>query len=110
MTRRKTIVFHDLCQARQALEAAREHGQSITLRTAPGAAAYAGVGYLKAVIERAGADEAIIDCGGDAGVAMAALRAGWKLVMFSGRKDVFVKLAQIAEQQGARVVAGDRQP
>ncbi len=106
MTGRKTVIFHDLADARAALESAT----AVTLQTAPGAAAYAGAGYLMAVIEQAGADkaEAVIDCGEDAGIALAALRGGWKRLLFSGRKEVFIKLAQIAEQQGARVTACDR--
>lgn len=105
----KTIIFHSLDHARAALDAARACGAEITLQTAPGAAVYGGVGYLKAIVEQAGVEqagalEAVIDCGEDAGVALAALRTGWKLVMFSGRLDVFAKVADIAEQQGARVM------
>lgn len=107
---RKTIIFHDVEEAREALAAAQKNATTVTLQTAPGAAAYAGVGYLMAVIEQAGANkcEAVIDCGDDAGIAMAALRAGWKRLLFTGRRDVCVKLAQIAEQQGASVTTPDQ--
>ena len=106
MTGQRTIIFHDLAEARAALAA----DSTITLQTAPGAAAYAGVGYLMAVIEKAGADKsaAVIDCGEDAGAALAALRTGWKKLLFSGRRDVRVKLAQIARQQGAVVLERDQ--
>ena len=106
----KTVIFHDLADASAALESAQRNAAAVTLQTAPGAAAYAGAGYLMAVIEQAGADraEAVIDCGEDAGIALAALRGGWKRLLFSGRQDVFIKLARIAEQQGARVTACDR--
>lgn len=111
MTGKKTIIFHGLAHARAALAAAREHNAALALKTAPGAAAYAGVGYLKAIVEKAGADkagvEAIIDCGEDAVIALAALRTGWKLVEFSGSGEVFAKLAQIAGQQHARVLEPD---
>ncbi len=102
MTTNRTVIFHDLDQARTALKC----DAGVTLQTAPGAAAYAGVGYLMAVIEQAGADKhaAVIDCGEDADIALAALRTGWKKLLFSGRKDVGAKLAQIAEQQGAELV------
>ncbi len=105
MTAKQTVIFNDLAEARAALAAARKNHTAITLQTAPGVAAYAGVGYLMAVIEQAGADrcEAVIDCGEDAGLALAALRTGWKKLLFSGRRDVRAKLAQIAEQQGAEV-------
>ena len=110
MTGKRTVIFHDLAAARAALAAARENHTTITLQTAPGVAAYAGVGYLMAVIEQAGADKhaAVIDCGEDAGLALAALRTGWKKLLFSGRRDVCAKLAQIAEQQGAEVVERDQ--
>lgn len=103
----QSVIFHDLADARAAL-AAHESPAALVLQTAPGVAAYAGVGYLMAVIEQAGADRraAIIDCGDDPGLALAALRTGWKNVLFSGRKDVRSKLAQIAEQQNAIVLEG----
>ena len=37
---------------------------------------------------------------------LAALRAGWVRVVFSGPPDMLEKLADIAAQQGARVVGG----
>ena len=101
VTDAQSVIFHDLAEARAALA----DDPAMTLRTAPGAAAYAGVGYLMAVVEQSGADRkaAIIDCGEDAGTALAALRAGWKKILFSGRRDVRIKLAQIAKQQDAEV-------
>ncbi len=36
----------------------------------------------------------------------ALLRGGWKSVRFSGRADVLAKLADIAEQQDAKLLAG----
>ena len=80
------LIVHDREHAIAALRAAREAGVRVRLATAPGAAAYAGAGYLKAVIDAAAAAvpearfEAVIDCGADAGHALAALRAGWRLL------------------------------
>jgi len=105
------MVFRTLAQARAALAAAAEAGAPVILRSAPGAAAHAGVGYLKAIIERARAAyptataRAIIDCGADAGTALAALRAGWTMIGFSGDDAVAAKLADIAGQSGAVLVA-----
>lgn len=99
--------MHSLAHARAALEAASESGLSVTLYTAPGAAAYAGVTYLAAVVNRArqafpsALADAVIDCGADAGTVQAALRTGWKSVLFRGRSDVADKLAAIAGQHGA---------
>ena len=103
------IVFHSLAHARAALAAAAEAGVALTLQSAPGAAAYAGTGYLKAIADRAAAEHAnvevtaVIDCGADAGIAMAALRIGWRTVRFSGPAKVRAKLADIAGQMGARL-------
>jgi hypothetical protein len=112
---RRIILFNSLDHARAAVAAAAELDVPMTLQSAPGAAAYAGVGFLKAVVDQATADgdfgdgdiEAAIDCGEDAGTALAALRAGWTRVVFSGPAEVLGKLADIAAQQGARVAAPD---
>ena len=94
------VVIHDLEQARAVLEVARELGVAIELRSAPGAAAYAGVGYLKALGDLAG-QELRIDCGEDAGLVMAALRTGCRKLAFSGPADIALRLADMAAQLGA---------
>jgi hypothetical protein len=93
---------HDLEQARAALAAAAEVGCAIELRSARGAAAYAGVGYLKALGDLLGA-ELVIDCGDDAGIAMAALRTGCRRLAFSGGAEVAGRLAEMAGQVDAVV-------
>ena len=93
---------------RAALDAAAELGVSLVLRSAPGAAAYAGPRYLKRLVERAAggsAAEVLIDCGDDAGLALTALDAGWRRVLFTGRPAVRAKLAGIAARTGAEVSA-----
>ncbi len=108
----RVILFHSLSHVGAALGAAAELDVPVTLQSAPGAAAYAGAGYLKAVVERAAAEHpgasfsAVIDCGADPGVALGALRGGWKTVRFSGAAKARVKLADIAGQTGARVLEG----
>jgi hypothetical protein len=97
------VVVHDLEQARGALAAAVELGCTIRLRSAPGAAAYAGVGYLEALGKAAG-HEILIDCGDDPGVAMAALRAGCRRLAFSGAAATARRLGEMAEQAGATLV------
>ncbi len=109
----RVVIFHSLEHARAALAAAGEARVPLVLRTAPGAAAYAGVGYLKAIVARARAEapdvaaSAEIDCGEDPGLALAALRAGWTALRLAGRADVRRKIAEIAEAQGARLVADE---
>ena len=66
--RRPAIVVHDLAQATAALRAAAAAGVPVTLWSAPGAASYAGLGFLRAVFEKAGEavpeaeHDAVIDC------------------------------------------------
>jgi hypothetical protein len=97
------VVVHHLEQARGALAAAAEMGCAIRLRSAPGAAAYAGVGYLEALGKAVG-HEILIDCGDDPGIAMAALRAGCRRLAFSGAAATARRLGEMAEQAGAILV------
>lgn len=94
------IVVHDLRQAGDAVQAAAELAMPIQLRSAPDAAAYAGVGYLHALGEAAG-HELLIDCGDDAGLVMAALRTGCRRLVFSGSGETFGRLAEMAAEVGA---------
>lgn len=111
--RARTVVFHTLDHARAALAAAKDAGVSLTLRTAPDAAGYAGVQYLKAIVDRAAGEypevpfTAVIDCGEDAGTVQAALRIGWAVVVFSGAAPVRARLADIARRRGAEVIDTD---
>jgi hypothetical protein len=97
------VVIHDLEQARAALAAAAELGCAIQLRSAPGAAAYAGVGYLKALGGAVG-HELLIDCGDDPGIVMAALRTGCRKLVFTGPSHIAERLADMAAQSGATLV------
>jgi hypothetical protein len=103
------VVIHDLEQARAALAAAAELGCAIELCSAPGAAAYAGVGYLKALGDAVG-QELLIDCGDDPGIVMAALRTGCRRLVFSGPADVAERLADMAAQSGATLVRENTLP
>jgi hypothetical protein len=94
------VVVHDRVQAEAALAAAEELGCAIWLRSAPDAAGYAGVGYLKALGDLVG-HEIVVDCGDDAGLVMAALRTGCRRLAFSGPAAVSQRLAEMAAQLGA---------
>jgi hypothetical protein len=94
------VGVHDLGQARAALAAAAELGVAIQLRSAPDAAAYAGVGYLQALGAAAG-HELLIDCGDDPGLVMAALRTGCRKLAFSGSGELAARLADMAARHGA---------
>jgi hypothetical protein len=97
------VVVHHLDQARAALATAAELGCAIALRSAPGAAGYAGAGYLKALGDEVG-HELLIDCGDDAALVMAALRTGCRQIAFSGTAEQGRRLADMAEQLGATLV------
>jgi hypothetical protein len=94
------VVVHHRVQAEAALAAAAELGCAIWLRSAPDAAAYAGVGYLKALGDLLG-HEIVIDCGDDSGLVMAALRTGCRRLAFSGPAALSERLADMAAQQDA---------
>jgi hypothetical protein len=103
------VVVHDLAQAQGALAAAAACGMRIELRSAPDAAAYAGVGYLHALGALAG-QELVVDCGDDPGLVMAALRTGCRKLAFSGGGELFQRLADMAAQAGAELVQGSGSP
>jgi hypothetical protein len=103
------IVFHSLAQAKAALRAAGELGLPVTLISAFAAAGYAGPGWFRSVVEQARAAHpgvevtAMLDCGEFSGLALGALRDGVACIRFSG--DTFDKIADIAGQYGATVIA-----
>ena len=96
------VRIHDLEEARRAVEQARGAGAEPVLVSAPGSAAFAGVGYWQAVALTLG-EPVVIDCGDDAGLVMGALRAGARDLLFSGPEAVAVKLDDMAGQLGGRV-------
>ena len=106
----KAIVFHSLAHASAALAASGDAQCPITLVTPPQGARYAGpLFYWEVLIqaERAtGTNVAakLIDCGAYGGVAMAALRCGWRTLVFSGPTAVFEKLRSMAGALGGNVV------
>jgi len=104
------VVVHSLAHAVAALEAAAAACRRVTLISAPSAGIYAGPGWWHALTE-AGHEAAptaeasfILDCGDDAGAAQGAIRAGIAAVVFTGRADVAMRLAAIAEAAGGRVL------
>lgn len=96
------VIVHHMAQAKAVLRAALDAGIDIQLQSAPGAAAFAGVGYLKALGDTVG-HELLIDCGDGAGLVMAALRTGSKKLLFSGSPDEQCRLAQMADRNGAQL-------
>ena len=108
--RRPAIVVHDLDQAVGALRAAAAAGVPVTLWSAPGAAAYAGLGFIGAVFRQAGEaipearHDVVVDCGASGVLAHEALSRGFSGVAFSDRGAMRKTLEAIAAQEGRRLV------
>ncbi len=106
----RAVVVHDRNDAEAAAVEARDAGVPVILLTAPGAAGYAGVDYLLATVALGVAAapgvqvEAVIDCDDAAGDVLAALRVGWKRLLFTGEPELAAKLADIAGQSGATLL------
>jgi len=104
------IAVRTQAQAEAALAAAARAGRPVVLASPSDAAAYLGAGMFGAMVAAARRSHpqarslAVLDCGARAGDAMAALREGIEVVCFRGDPDVASKLADLAEQMGARVV------
>ena len=96
------VIVHNIAHARAAAEAAVAAGMRVRLRSAPGAARYAGAAWFAALIAivreefPAANIEASLDCATDAGMALAALRSGIPLVRFTGPPAVKRKISAIA--------------
>jgi hypothetical protein len=102
------IIVHSLGHAVAALKAAAAAGRRLTLSSAPDAGGYAGPGWFRELINAAreavpeARFSALLDCGDEAGAALAALRSQVEGVVFTGRADVAQRLADIARQRGTR--------
>jgi hypothetical protein len=108
----RAIIIHSLAHARAALAAAEELRTPVTLLSAPGAGGSVGPLWFREVVALAAADHpkaavtAVLDCADKPGPVMAAFHHGIKAVRFTGRRRVAEKLAEIAEQSGARLITG----
>lgn len=102
------LVVHSLAHAIGALRAAVGAACPIVLLSAPDAGVYAGPGWFRALVEAArqmvpeARVRAMLDCGDEAGAALAAIRAQVEGAIFTGRPDVAHRLAEIAGQAGVR--------
>lgn len=108
MPRPSRAVVRDLAEAVAALRAAAARGaRRVELESPPGAAAWMGAGYFRALVAAAAeavpgiAAVSVLDCGRDAGYALEALRAGVPVVVVAAPAPVFRRLADIARQRGA---------
>jgi hypothetical protein len=97
------VVVHNAAHVRLAAEIAARLKAAPCLLTPPGAAAYAGVAYLRAMVAAAPELEAIIDCGAAPGHAMAAVRAGWREVHLTGKPDILARIEEMLDEVGGHL-------
>lgn len=109
------VIVHSLGDARAALAAAKVLGVPVCLRSAPGAAGYAGPAWWREVTAAAAAAfpgvafAASLDCADAPGDALAALRAGVSLIRLRAAPRVRAAVAAAAAAKGARL-DDDRTP
>ena len=103
----RAIIIRYLDQAKAALAAADSLGVPVTLRSVTGAAATLGAMVFVRIVAEARAAfpavrvHAVLDCDGDPGLALNALRHGVDGVRCTVADDVRRRLADIAAQYGA---------
>lgn len=102
------VVVHGRGQAEWALRVAA--GRPVLLVSAPGAALNAGPGWFRAVLDQAAAAfpdatiQAVLDCAAAPGAALAALRAGFKLLVFDLAHPAAGSVLGAAAEAGAEVL------
>ena len=105
----RSVIFHDLPQARAAVAQADAIGAPVELRSPPNGAAIIGPGAFKAIADDlaqthpGAASSMILDCGTNAGLALAALRHGCKDICVDVRAETHAKIAAMAQAQSARL-------
>ena len=110
------VIAHSVEDARLALRAAAQQGDQVVLLSADGAALYAGAAWFRELQNLLAAEfpgvlvDAILDCGAAPGAALGALRCGVKSISLEASPDVLAKIASIADQLGARLVAKPTEP
>lgn len=102
----RAVIVHGLEDARTVLAL----GAPVTLLSAPGAAAYAGCGWWRALVAQARngfpdvAFSDLLDCGEASGQALAALRIGQANLVLSPAAPGWDAVAAIAAAQGGTVL------
>jgi hypothetical protein len=95
------VIVHALVHARAATAVRPD----VLLLSAPGAGIYAGAGWFAALVRAADGRACVLDCGDDAGAVLAAFRAGIPAAVFTGPAAMADRLAAVAQDCGARVLA-----
>lgn len=102
------VTVRTLDEARRVVAAARRLDRPVLLLTEAGAEAWHGPGYLKAMMDHAGAVRAVLDCGDDPATAMLAIRLGWSEIHMTGPTETVERIAGMIVAVGGRFL--DRLP
>ncbi len=100
------VLVHDRREATAAIEQAREHGEAIELCIPAGLAGPAFVKALEEVLQF----RLTVLCDDEPGLVMAGLRAGLRRLVFSGPETTRQRLAGMAAERGAEVLASPPGP
>lgn len=112
-TLKPQIVVYALGDACAALQAAAERNIEVTLVSPAGAAGFAGPGWFAELVAQArdavpdAAFDSVLDCAGEAGHALAAIRQGVAAIRFDGPDEVRDKVQDIAGQCGCALAEID---
>ncbi|TPG47060.1 hypothetical protein EAH89_24030 [Roseomonas nepalensis] len=104
------IRFRSAEDAAAALAAAEGLGAGLLLLSAPAAAAWPGAAVVAAMLARAAARHpgtpfrAALDCGSAPGLALDALRQGWRLLVLDGAHPAFPAVRAAAAEAGADIL------
>lgn len=114
--RERVVIVHGPDHIEAAFAAAESGARSLDLVVAAWASAAYGPLYLAEAVAQARARHPnakvriALDCADDAGAAMAALRTGWRRLVFGGRADVQARIASMAEAAGAELIDPKPEP
>ncbi|MGY8993246.1 MAG: hypothetical protein ACKVK8_03740 [Rhodospirillales bacterium] len=106
---RRAFIVHNATHVAAVLIAATSLDLPVTLRSAPGAAAWLGsAGFQAMVLDTAAAFpkanyDYVLDCGGSPGLAMNALRHGVAAISLSAKPSVKEKIADMAARARIRL-------
>ncbi len=108
------FIVADLPAMRAVFAASEASGRKLRAESPPGFAGFAGAGFWQAALAEAAAAhpaarvEAVLDCGEEAGLALAAIRAGVPAIRLRARTAARARLKDIARKAGVKFVEGRR--
>jgi hypothetical protein len=105
------FIVHDLAHATAALKVAQRHRIPVMLVSAHGAVRSGGAGWWRDLIARARSQTpeadmvSILDCADEAGMALAAIRAGVEAIAVTAPHETLARIADIARQSSVSLIS-----